>query len=319
MRRGLALAAGALTLAIVVAVAAGCGEAASSGPPEDAAVPADASVVTPRMPSIPPHVQLVHAAYGVGAVRLCFASDTNAAEPRDVVVPRTNYPGLVPGGAAGVAVERAPSAPFLADAWKLALVEQLPDPPITLPCMSVSQLASVVDEVALAPVVLPARPALLALVGCAPDAGVPAAACGPTPGLALSPIALSDELPEAGAADIVMLSRTLSKSVSFGFGPLGTCPASRLPLPSFGGMVSVRPFASPTGSYETEGLVVCDASGRVQHEWSFLAIEVAGAPATTPGDFWDRRVLYVLAIVGEDGLAPPLAPHAVALAYEVTR
>jgi hypothetical protein len=272
---------------------------------------------------IPPHVQLLHAAYGVEAVRLCFSSTSqDPAEPRDNIVPLTNYPGLAPGGMADITGVHALADPFLVDAWKMALVEQLPKMPALVPCQNASMLGSAVGKTVVPPAVLPTGPSLLSLVGCpanAPDATL--AICGADPmtsSLALSPIALTPNLTSPTMADVVMLSRTIG-GATIGFGKLGTCPAL-VAVPGFGQRIPFGAFTTPTADFDTTGLIVCDAKARVVREWSWTTMQLASAPSMTPGDFYGRRGLYAFVIAGEEGVKDQrFAPHALALLYEVSK
>src|SRR5260221_13859125 len=60
---------------------------------------ADSGKTAPLTNMAAPTVQLVHAATGLGDVRICFLPDADPAEPPDVTIPQTNYAGLPVGGA----------------------------------------------------------------------------------------------------------------------------------------------------------------------------------------------------------------------------
>lgn len=265
-------------------------------------------------------MQLLSAAFGLDTVRACFSGSAARAEPSENVVPLTNYPGLAPGSAAELRGTQPPEIDaFLVDAWKVALIEQVQQ---TLPCKTASALGASVNKTPLTvPATSPAGPTLLAITGCPNNAaGATMELCGAAAGstLALDTIALTRTIRGDRAGDLVVLSRTL-KAVSAGFGPLGACPTSAKPLPAWRGKLALDGFAPPSHDWDTTGLVLCDNMGRVAHEWSWTAMQMAAVPSSTPEEHYGRKGLFAFAIVGEEVADPRYAPRALAMVYQITQ
>lgn len=323
-----------LAIAAVVGLAggplAGCGASSpytegdsGSGGGGDGAIAQDAATPMPPL-TLPARVELVHGVYGLGAVRLCANANEPEAVPSDNVVPRSNYAGLAPRASAFIRQTLAlDTDAFVVDARKLASVEKKQDGTVPISCAN-ARTAFSSDLLAVPPVSVPSSgPTLLALVGCAPKAPMGSAElCGgadPQTGvLALASIPLTNMLrAQSSAVDFVLLSSTLT-AATFGFVPVGQCPSERSAVPSRGTVEHIDSWTPPTSGWDTDGLVLCDASNRVVASWSYAAMQAASAPSSTPMEHYGRNALFAFAVVGEPNADPQWAPVALALPYEAT-
>lgn len=276
---------------------------------------------------------LVHAALGLGDVRLCFEADALPAFPSDANVPSTNYPGLPVGGA--VHFVDAPRfkgrtvTAYAVSAYGLGQLEYGGSP---IPCSKIVDpkgvFASGLVAVGSDPLDLSGA-SVLALVGCAPGAGS-AQRCGagydPQKGnVRLVEVAEKASLPLASSGALALnLSPSLADALGAGkvtawLGDLATpCTGSTVPLPSPPAVGAISPAAAAVPdatAYDAHGFSLC-AGQASQLARSFAEMQRATSPQAVPSEHFGVRANYVYAMVG-DTTAPsgPEALHVLAIPF----
>jgi hypothetical protein len=267
--------------------------------------------------ALAPNTFLVHAATGVGDVRICFDADADRAQPSDVTVPQTNYPGLPVGGSVffrnSTKVRGRTVTPFAVSASGLGDAEH---GGAMFTCADLAQ-NPLINRIPIAP--LPIRdngPLILALVGTKTD-------------LRFIEVYVGGTLPNDGiGAFVVNLSPSLvadiGKAKAHGrLGPLASpCSGMDIGLASLGlGVIGPAAISAPEPSaFDTEGFAVCNAANVALLARSYAELQLATEPRSLPAEHFARKADFVFAMVGDTAvLSGPEALHALAIPFEATK
>jgi hypothetical protein len=299
---------------------------------------ADAGKMNPIPAYATPIVQLVHAATGLGDVRICFLPDANPAEPSDVNIPQTNYAGLPVGGSVffrnaskygGMTLAK----PFAVTAAGLGGAEYGRTP------YSCSELANnaVFVKIPIQPPSQPldaSGPSLLALVGCPAGVG-DVKRCGPTfdmtnGNLHFVTVNVANTIPaDRIGAFVTNLSPSVQsevngKMVASRVGTLASpCNAVNMELTKstldVGAIApAAQSLAAPT-LFDAEGFAACLDANTAIVARSYAQLQEATAPTSLPAEHFQTRSNYVFTILGDTTASSgPEAVHALAIRFEAT-
>lgn len=267
--------------------------------------------------SIPPHVFGVHMAhlqaFEIDDVRLCPSNDDAGARPNANTVPRTNYAGIARGGFAELENPGTWMAPFAVDAYGLGMAEGT----IPIPCETLDG-NNLYKKVRLKAVTL-VKPGLVALLDVQ-DAGPEAGAEVRT-----VPMAQMTMVP---AYQVVNLSPDLvSPNLVVRAGPLdGQCTPMGELYEGAGTYVAAlagpAAFPSPNANaFDTEGIQVCvGQSPQLVFSQSWADLQAASIPETVPSEFYGKKALYAIVLMGARGATDPADRlHAVIIPFDVTK
>jgi hypothetical protein len=280
-----------------------------------------------------PDVYLVNAATALGDVRLCFSADDSPAQPSDVTIPQTNYPGLVTGGAVffrrNAEVRGKMVTAFAVSAAGLGAAEYGRTP------YSCKELSTnpIIKRTAIAPFSpAPDGAALYALVGCPAGVG-DLTRCGPTfdntkGNLRFVEVPIRGLAPPAGmGAFSVNLSPSIEKQVN---GTSASAHVGPLADPCSGTIVGQGAFSvgltqpsetsilAPVG-YDSDGFALCLSQQSVVTR-SYASAQQATDPTSVPNDFFHVGADYVFAVVGDTTVqSGPESVHALAIPFEATK
>lgn len=278
-----------------------------------------------------PNVWLVHAASGLGDVRVCLRVEDPIAQPNDNRIPATSYPGLAPGQAARLHASAVGSlTATLYDAHNLAVLEDVGP----FSCAKLMDTNSAIVP-PLGAVTVEVGPTVLALVGCPRHTSGDTARCGPSytdadGNLALIavPVAKSYDSKAPMGAQVLNLSPTLAKVALVRWG-IGTLPDKGCSTGSFSegpapvGAVAptlATPLAAP-GNLDAMGVSLCDVSmGRMAPivAASFVEQQRATDPTSVPAEYFATAGNFVFTVVGEVGGVSPNRLQVLALSFGAT-
>ncbi len=323
---------------IFLAIAlAGCSAATSKAyDGSDAACNCDdANTGDPNVNLLAPNVFLVNAATAVGDVRICFEPNADPAQPSDVTVPQTNYPGLATGASVffrnSFKVRGKTLTPFAVSASGPGAAEY------GRPTYSCSELATnpLINRIQIAPVAINGNgPTILALVGCPAGVGN-VARCGPAfdtikGNLRFVEVYVGGTLVNGSiGAFVVNLSPSVAADVN---GGSATSHLGSLSAPCSGNVIdksaltlgAIGPAAQsvmrPT-AFDAEGFAVCVQKSQMMPLLvrSYAQVQTATDPASLPADLFGKNADFVFTIVGDSTVqSGPEAAHVLAIAFEAS-
>lgn len=304
-------------------------DGSSSGFPRDAAI-ADAGKDNVLAP-LAPNVWLVHAASGLGDVRVCLRVEDPIAQPNDNRIPATSYPGLAPGQAARLHASAVGSlTATLYDAHNLAVLEDVGP----FSCATLMATKSAIAP-PLGVVKVEVGPTVLALVGCPAHTSGDTARCGPlytdeggNLALIAVPVAKSYDSKAPMSAQVLNLSPTLAK-LNLVRWSIGALPDQGCSIGVFFegsapvGAVAPTPatLLDAPGNLDTTGVSLCDTSmGRMSPivAASFVEQQRATDPTSVPPEYFATAGNFVFTVVGEVGGVSPNQLQVLALSFGAT-
>lgn len=301
------------------------GDGSFPGPPTGDA--GKASVLAP----LAPNVWLVHAASGVGDVRICLRDSDPVAQPDGNRIPSTNYAGLSPGQA--TVLHANLSAPLMGTVYDANDVARL-ESKAAYSCADLAKLQMKV-KIPLAAVPVVSGPAVLALVGCpkntpngAQRCGVSYTDAGGNLELRAVPVATDYDSRAPMGAQVLNLSPTLADVplVRWAIGALpqtgcATGKFSEGPAPVGAAEPSVATPLAAVDDFGGAGVSLCDTSmGRMSPilAASFVEQQRATEPASVPPEYFADKGNFVFTVVGEVGGTSPNALRVLALRFGPT-